>query len=155
LPAFTVAAALGRTVAPAGADPRESLARPGSGGIERHFPTAVLVVAPELGTLHVSPRAVPPFRHRRWGPLFWSRGHRSGGRRGLWRNRAAVADETASPFRGPGGARSTPRRAVALLPGTPYELWLIPHQERLRAIYTEAAHALAEAYLAAERLHLL
>lgn len=60
-----------------------------------------------------------------------------------------------SPFRGPGGARSTPRRAVALLPGTPYELWLIPHQERLRAIYTEAAHALAEAYLAAERLHLL
>ncbi|WP_376792369.1 BTAD domain-containing putative transcriptional regulator [Thermoflexus sp.] len=38
-----------------------------------------------------------------------------------------------------------------LLPGTPYEPWLIPHQERLRALYTEGACALAEAYLAVGR----
>lgn len=42
-------------------------------------------------------------------------------------------------------------RWTPLLPGSPYEPWLIPHQERLRALYVEGAHALAEEYLAMSR----
>lgn len=42
-------------------------------------------------------------------------------------------------------------RWAPLLPGSPYEPWLIPHQERLRALYVEGAHALAEEYLALGR----
>ncbi|WP_297715117.1 BTAD domain-containing putative transcriptional regulator [Thermoflexus sp.] len=42
-------------------------------------------------------------------------------------------------------------RWAPLLPGSPYEPWLIPHQERLRALYVEGAHVLAEEYLALSR----